>query len=123
MEGSCTSKVTLTKHRGGEEPVDEQLHVLPLLAPVESKGADVASIGIALTHGSVMFECAKKIAHCTTPLKKTDRNHPARIGVVFYQHKKLNSTMHGRINTCKRVCVKTYNHYICVYKVVLMRSV
>ena len=52
MEGGSTSIVTVTKHGWAEEQVDEQLQCC-YIAQVQSKGADVVSIGIALTHGSV----------------------------------------------------------------------
>ena len=40
----------------------------------------VGGLGIALTHGSLLFECARKEVHATTALKKPNRTKPARIG-------------------------------------------
>ena len=75
----------------------EQLHILPAYGVAGAKHAksNFRGVGIALTHGSIIYEYAKAEWHATSPVLDPNRFDPIRISYVLYRHRGLIAPKHG----------------------------
>ena len=68
---------------------------------------DMGGVSIALSHGSILIECAKKEVHATTPVQNPQRQQPTRLSIIFYQHKHLNDPNHGYERNKKKMAERS----------------
>lgn len=72
---------------------------------------DASGVALALTHGSILFECAKHEVHATTALPNPNRYSPTRVSLVYYQHKNLFKADHGRGECEMRMRARRERHF------------
>ena len=75
--------------------------VINLLATKSKKGQahdeKTPGLVIMLQHGLILFETAKHENHATTRIDDANPDDPSRIGIILFQHQKLDRPNHNRL--------------------------
>lgn len=109
LDGTADNEITTTTPTPTKE---NEIHKEWSDSSQELSDPEMGGLALALTHGSVLFECAKSELHATTALKAPNRYRPTRIGLVFYQHRLLNEPNHGAAVMAERQLEKNERDYL-----------
>ena len=91
---SCESK-KIVKHTNERDEVIYEFDSENEDAFENEKGTGIA---LALSHGSLLIECARLETHASTAINNPNRLNPSRLSLVFYQHKNLKKPSHGKLD-------------------------
>ncbi|RWS30518.1 Methylcytosine dioxygenase TET1-like protein [Leptotrombidium deliense] len=99
---STTSK-PVTRHIISEQSSKEVIYEFDSDNEDYINDSSMGGVAIALSHGSLLFECARHEIHSTTSLSNPNRRNPSRISLVFYQHRNLDKSKHGKFESVKKL--------------------
>ena len=85
----CTAILNLINPEKRETPA----HVLSNYAKNEN---GKPAIRLKLENGSILFEVARKEVHASTKVANPNPCNPSRIGLIFFQHIKMDRPQHGQ---------------------------